>query len=538
MGATRNRAPRLGVAVLNEQVQWVLRNARLQAADPALRSAAGFAQGAGRAEPVHRAQVGRWENGRVEVTRSLVRRYERVLDLREGRLLAAVDLFSRSHQPVRPCATLPPPTPPDVDATLLLLERALADERMSGGDWDRLSDHLGRMPHAMVRAGDWEGLIRRLLQEVSLGLDLDYVQRAEAIARLAGHPRSAGVVASLAAEVVDRPDAQFYVDTLSLLRFMEAPRGYAVLVGQLREPTNASSLRACLSVLTTLVRGTGLDPETRLEAVRLAVEHLRDPSHPYLVHRGAANLVRTLGPDGHRVATGLTAEDRRAAASIIRHGRAITAQAIREAHLRIRSELEAAEGQATAHEPILGDLLQTALGETNEEDRSYALGILMLSPQSRIVGRVHAAAFADALARHDTVAAHESLTVLTWMAQVEDLDLFERVALSPASAPDVAKEAGYVIGNTVEPRGRRRDEREEAVARRIAEIVATGRTEPDVQLLRGLVYALGMRGRQDLVAALVDALPQPGSDPLAMTEQARATLVWWLEVPEHLRPLR
>lgn len=103
---------------------------------------------------------------------------------------------------------------------------------MSGRDWDRLSDHLGRMPHAMVRAGDWEALIRRLIQEVSLALDLDYVQRDEAMARLAGHPRSAGVVASLVAEVVGRPDAQFYVDTLSLLRFMDAPRGASVLVGQ------------------------------------------------------------------------------------------------------------------------------------------------------------------------------------------------------------------------------------------------------------------------------------------------------------------
>jgi hypothetical protein len=254
------------------------------------------------------------------------------------------------------------------------------------------------------------------------------------------------------------------------------------------------------------------------------------------VHRGAANLVRTLGPEGHRVATGLTAEDRRAAASIIRNGRAITAQAIREAHLRIRGELEAAEGHAAAHEPILGELLQTALGETNEEDRAYALGILMLSPQSRVIGRVHAAAFADGLARHDHVAAHESLTVLTWMGQAEDLDLFERVALSPASAPDVAKEAGYVVGNTLEPAGRRREEREEAVARRIAELVATGRGEPDAQLLRGLAYALGMRGRHDLVTALLDALPVPGRDPLGMAEQARATLGWWLDVPEHLRP--
>ncbi|GAA3694068.1 hypothetical protein GCM10022399_08210 [Terrabacter ginsenosidimutans] len=546
--AARNNAdahPEHGV--LSEEMQWVLRNARLHAADPALRSAAGFAQGAGRAEPVHRAQVGRWENGGVEMTRALVRRYETVLALPEGQLLSAIDFFARSRKPVRSAATLPPRTDPDVDATLVLLERALADERMTGLDWDRLSDNLGRMPHAMVRASDWERIFRRLLQELSLGLHLDYARRAEALARLAGHPRSGAVVAGLAEEVVARPDAQFYNDTLSLLQFTRDPQALSVLLGQLREPTSPSSLRACLIVLTTLVRGARLDPETRLEAVRLAVRHLRDPDQPYLVHRGAANLVRTLGPAGsHRVAAVLTAEDRQAAASIIRDGRAITSRAIREAHQRIRSVLEAGEGRAAAGEPILGDLLQTALGETNEEDRSNALCILMLSPQSSIIGSVHAAAFADAMARQDHVAAHESATVLSWMGQVEDLDMFERYALSPATPPTVAMEAGYVVGNTVEGPGRRRDEREAAFARRVAEVVAAGtgsgpaelQDELHAELLRGLVYVLGMRGRRDLLRALADALPVPGPDPRAMPEIARGILGWWLAVPEHLRPER
>ncbi|WP_147068034.1 hypothetical protein [Terrabacter aerolatus] len=527
--------------MLSEEVRWVLRNARLHATDPTLRSAAGFADGAGRADPVHRAQVGRWENGDVEVTRVLVRRYETVLDLPEGQLLSAIDFFARSRNPIRSAATLPPRTEPDVDTTLALLERALGDDRMTGLDWDRLSGDLGRMPHAMVRASDWEHVFGRLLRELSLSLDLDYAQRAEALARLAGHPRSGAVVAGLAAEVVGRPDAQFYNDTLSLLQFTRDPQALSILLGQLRAPTNASSLRACLIVLTTLVRGTRLDPETRLEAVRLAVRHLRDPDQPYLVHRGAANLVRTLGPAGsQRVAAVLTAEDRRAVASIIRDGRAITSQAIREARQRIRSMLETGEGRAAAGEPVLGDLLQTALGETNEEDRSNALCILMLSPQSTVIGRVHAAVFADAMARGDHVAAHESATVLTWMGQPEDLDLVERVALSSATPPAVAMEAGYVVGNTLEAPGRRRDDREAAFARRVAEVAVGGNgdapAEPYAELLRGLVYVLGMRGRRDLLTALLDRLPSPGTDPHAMPEIARGVLGWWLAVPEHLRP--
>jgi hypothetical protein len=147
--------------VLTDEIQWVLRNARLHAADPALRSAAGFAQGAGRAAPVHRAQVGRWEGGGVDLTRALVRRYESVLELPEGPLLSAIDLFARSREPIRSAAALPPRGEPDVAETLELLERALGDDRMTGLDWDRLSDHLGRMPHAMIRSSDWEALFRR-----------------------------------------------------------------------------------------------------------------------------------------------------------------------------------------------------------------------------------------------------------------------------------------------------------------------------------------------------------------------------------------
>ena len=522
--------------MLIDEIQWVLRNARLHASDPALRSAAGFAQGAGRVDPVHRAQVGRWEGGGVEMTRALVRRYETALELSEGQLLTTIDLFARARDPIRSAATLPPRGAPDVDDTLELLERALGDDRMTGLDWDRLSDHLGRMPHAMVRAADWEGLFRRLLEEVSLGLYLEYAQRTEALARLAGHPRSGPVVARLAAEAVARPDAQFYNDTLSLLQYTKDPQALSVMFDQLREPTSSSSLRACLNVLTTLVRDARLDPDARREAVRLAVGHLRDPDHSYLVHRGAANLVRTLGPASQRLATVLTAEDRRAAASIIRDGRAITAQAVREAQKRIRAVLESGEGRAAAGEPVLARLLQTALGQTNEEERDNALGILMLSPQSRIIGRVHAAAFRDAVARGDLVSAHESVTVLTWMGQPEDLDMFERVALSPATPASVAMQAGYVVGNTIEPANRRRDERETSFARRVAELIATGSGADDVELLRGLVYVLGMRGRYDLLTALLDALPVPGDDLLAMPEIARGVLGWWLAVPERLRP--
>jgi hypothetical protein len=538
------------VTVLAE-MQWVLRNARRHAADVSVRSAAGFAEGAGRARPVHRSQVGRWETGRVEVTHALVRRYETVLELPEGQLLAAIDLFARSREAVRPAATLSPPGPPSVEATLALLERALADERMSALDWDRLSDSLGRMPHAMVRAGDWERLLRRGIEEVSLHLTLDFVQRSEAVARLAGHPRSGAIVAAMAEEVVAQPDAAFYNDTLSLLQFTAHPQALSMLFRQLREPTNSSSLRACLVVLTTLVRSGRLERDVRLEAARLAVVHLRADDQPYRVHRGAANLIRALGPVGtNRLATVLTAQDRRTAAAIIRDGRTISSQTIRESQRRVRAALDAGEERSTGREPVLTQLIATALGETSEEDRSDALAILMISPQSRVLSRVHVAALVEALNRADMVAAHESLAVLTWMAPSTDLDLLERLALAPQTPADIAQLAAYVIGNTVEAPSRRRDERERAVADRI---IALGRgpgpapedVDDEQDRLRGLVYVLGMRDRRDLLREVAEALPRglrvahtdapAGGDDASM---AGGIVRWWLALPAHLRPLR
>src|SRR6476661_4925659 len=397
---------------LIDEIQWVLRNARLNAADPALRSAAGFALGHGVATAVHRAQVGRWERGHVVVTRQLVRRYEQVLDLDEGTLLTAVDLFGRARSPVRSVAVLSRTEEPDTDRALLLLEQA----------------------------------------------------RSEALARLVGHARSGPVVAAMAAEVTARPDAQFYNDPLGMLHHTDHPEAVSVVLDQLRRPTNPSVLRACLIVMTTLVKGQRLDADVRLEAARLGVQHLRDPDLPYRVHRGAANLVRALGIGAPRLATVLTAEDRRVAASIVRDGRAISTEAFRTAMKRIRAELEDSGGHEAIEEPVLMHLLETALGSTDEGERGSALGILMSSPQAHVVGRVQARALADALGQGDVVAAHESLTILSWLGQPEDLDLFERVSLGHATPTDVATTAGYVLGNTIEPPSPQREARERAVA--------------------------------------------------------------------------
>ena len=347
----------------------------------------------------------------------------------------------------------------------------------------------------------------------------------------------------MAEEVVAKPDATFYNDTLSLLQFTVHPQALSMMFGQLREPTNSSSLRACLIVLTTLVKGARLDRDLRLEAARLAVRHLRDPAQPYRVHRGAANLIRALGPAGtSRLATVLTAEDRRVAASIIRDGRAVSAQAIREAQQRVRAALDLGEGHTLAREPVLSQLISTALGETNEEDRSNALAILMISPQSRVIGRVHVAALVESLraARHGRRAREprradvdgagrrpRPLRAARARRPRPPPTSRRRRPTSSATprAPVTAARRARGGLRRAHPRGRagrgrsRRDERRRHAG------------PPPRPLLR----ARHARPLRPAAATLRDALPDPPGRGRRADDLASGILQWWLDLPRSPR---
>lgn len=526
-----------GTGVLDEKIRWVLRNARQHAADPDLRTAAGFAGGGGRAPAVHRAQVGRWENGGAEVTHDLVRRYEVVLGLPEGQLLRAIDYFSRQVQPLRTMPTLVPRQAPDVDATLALLERALSTDRMSGIDWDHLSGNLSRMPHALVRDADWEELMRRCLVEMTVTTGIEFAHRDEAVARLAGHPRSAGVVHGMASRMLEDPTTAVYSDIATLLAYSSHRDVVPLLLRHAAQPVNTDALRAALFVLTMIIPSGRLRPAEAMTAARLALEAIRDGHQPFHIHRAAANLLRALDlPHRRRLASVLTADDRVHVARILMEGRALGLDAIGALKGRLLEAMVTALGPVDTREAVLQELLDTMLGTTEELARSTALGVLMLSPQSKPVGIAYAAELARARRAGDDVVAVECLSVLTWLVQPEDVDQLTAMVLDPSTPAEQAMLCAIAVGNCTEPASAARDAREEAVARRASELL-TSETAPEKgdglrQVVRGLTYILGMRGRFDLLAAVRDT-----ADPIGPDAAVSAGLLdWWLGLPPHVRP--
>ena len=515
--------------------QWVLRNARLHAADPARGSAAGFVRGL--EDAPHRAQVKRWENGQVALTHGLVRRYEDVLDLPEGQLLRAIDVIAREDSPLMRLPAIPAPISADIVIEAMpLLERALEYEPMTGLDWDRLTTLLGSTPHVLVRKRDWETLIYRLSSETAVSTGLEYAHRWEASARMVSNHRTTDAVIEMIESALKDDDVQLYSDYATLLRFCPDRRGHDVLIEIVRNPPNPRALWASLSTTTTLVRHELLDIGRAIDLLPTVLHIVEDESAPVRTRRAAASLAdrthsRALR-SGDRAGAPLTSQQRMAVDDLLsssglepRQQRVIFDHTIRAL---------IADTPTDAHDDILAAMIGMALREPHLDTRDSALAVLMLSPQGRTLGDVLAADLTAALAEHDVYRATGDLSMLSWLARPSSLDVLTDLTTGVVGAPELTPLAGAALGNCPEPAGPARTARDvllEGYARRQIGARATRAGEvPPAGNAWGVSYALGMRGRFDVIDGLL-ALPGAERDP-----EWGTSLRWWTALPETIRP--
>lgn len=521
---------------------WLLANAREHAADPDLRTAAGFAR-SGPRPPVHRSQVGRWESGHTPATYAVMRRYEETLGLPCGQLTAAVDFMARRQEPLRVQPALPRPLSEGwAHATIDLVEKAVSDERMTGADWDELSALLAAHPEALLRGPDWERLISRVSLETATTIGLEYSLRAEASARLAGHPRSACHVAGLARQALSDPGTQVF-ETVSIMQYCSDPVGVEMLVRHLQDPTmTESAVWSALLVLSALARGNRLETRHRAAAGEVALDLLRDPDQPLRAHRSAATFLGAIDPPTRaQIVSALRAGSRSRIARIVQEGTALADDEVAESTRHVERRLALQFGPRPQWAPQLSDLVHTATQSSHLDARGLALEVLLLLPQGRAVGLACADELRDALASRATVLADDLLARLSWLLQPEDLPTLLELALDSDVDVVTAQQAAMAIGNARPPDRAGQVTSSTGQATLSAEVVASrvavaarrhivgGGVRDDVA--RGPLYVLGMYGRFDVLGELFH---------LAARHEAtgwRGGLVWWLDLPGWARPV-
>lgn len=534
-----------GPGITSSELGWLLANAREHAAVASLRSAAGFARG-GPDEPVHRSQVGRWESGHTPAGYAVVRRYEQTLGLPAGQLTLAADFMARRLDPLRAQPVVARPDRETWSADVLpLVERALSPERMAGRDWDVLSATLAVHPEVLLRADDWEALLSRVALETSVTSGLEYSLRAEAAARLAGHPRSGPTTTMLADRALADPATQIF-EVVALVQYAQDAGSAAVLLTHLEAPEVRESVAwTTLYILTTLARHGRLARPLVVRAGTRALELLREGDRSVRTHRTAAALLDAIDPPTRAlIVSALRSQSRRRIARIVGEGKALTAEELGEAGRRVESRLTELYGPRSRWAPPLQDLVRTATGAAHLEARGLALEVLHLLPQGRAVGLAYADELRDHVAAQDVVRSDDALARLSWLAQPEDVPFLVSVALDGSIDPVTAQTAAAAVANVrhrtqagapTGPSVVASDERWSeatyaAVVHRLEHPAPGDRTGGDPG--RGYLYLLGMAGRFDLLSDL-DALARRTG-----AQQWSPALRWWLELPEHVRPQR
>lgn len=531
-------------------IGWVLANAREHAADPELRTAAGFSRAG--VSPVHRAQVGRWESGETGPSYELVRRYETVLGLPEGQLLRAIDFLGRERRSVSAVPVLPAPLPVTwLDDTDALLERALSGAPMSGIDWDSLSAMLGAHPDTLLRRSDWADLIMRCSTETAVHVGLEFAQRHEALIRLAGHPRSGTVVVEMAAAVLADPTTQVFGEAIDLLQHTHDPLGVPLLLRQFDGPPVEPALWTTLYTLTTLVRAGRVTLEDRIRAGTAALDLLRQ-DQPVRIHRAAADLLRAVDPPTRqRIVSALRADSRSRIASVLNGGSArLDSEAVQLAD-RIESRLTDTLGPHARWAPQLRRLVARATSVTDDESRGNALAVLLLSPQGVGVGEAYAAELRRALAERQRVLVDDALSVLSWLLQPGDIPTLLELLVDPETDPVPSMQAGIAIGNcrpdVVVTRWRTTPDQRplldpgqiggRVMTSALAQLQHPG---PDpLSSARGHCYLLGMFARADLLEGIVAATRAVRVVDGARTAAAAVwgtAARWWLDRPVWGRP--
>ncbi len=459
------------------RIAWLLRTNRLYGPAEAWVRAGAFVRdfpGGSWTSHASEFQVSRWETAAGRAPYQAIRRYEELLGLRRGALVAAADNAYRSVSGTAGIRLLERGIDVDgPDAHLVtdqLLERALTNDVMTGDDWDGLTSHLVAFRDAYVPGSVWSAIAERLLSEQLIARGVAWFQRYESFNRLLAHPRAqAAAIAACAAAAADRGN-QVRVEPISVLDATDHPDAARLVLGELGSPT---SLDATLGALIASVRKLQLghfQPEQRPRLQRALLDLVHDASLRTPVHALAVELLRQLpaSPSGGAAAL------RRIVASDMTLNQVLTDGrfAARDAGLVVvdrvvnRAIAVLPRDVSGYHDDVLSEVVDDALHSPNLDIRLAAAQQLTASPYRAPV----AAAISEELRSRDVLTdpdrAAAMLDLLGYAGRPEDRLLVERLvvaggpptlvyaasrrsAVSPATAP--TSSGGTRSTNTVGP---------------------------------------------------------------------------------------
>lgn len=515
------------------RVAWLLRVNRVLSSNQEWARASVFAaafRGGSYPKGASESTISRWETARGRASYLTIRRYEELLELSPGQLIAIADTIYRyaapaaAGPPVLSRGEAPPAGSPAQARLEEMLERALSSEPMSGWHWDELTGQISTMPSLLiVPSRFWFDVATRLLEEMIVADGLPWMQRFEAFNRLLGHPTGQQAAVAACVSLVGDPANQVFIEPVSVLDGSAHPDANRFVLGQLTRPTNErtryGALLACvrkvryghftqaqLSGLVPAVSELLQNPESFADAAALGVELLR--RMPAGLRTGAeTGLRRALADDRHL--HDVLSAGRLAARS--------TSAVV------VRRIVAAAAAELSRHAPGLTDnllpvLVDEMLYAPVLDVRLYASMLIRATPYApAVAGALGAELNRPAV---DGTLAASLLWGVRVIGGVDQRPIVERLILAPGVSPEVSEAAAQTIGHVG---GASSDHFYLSAISQHSRSWRSHRARHSAAALTSLVYALGIAQNLRLLARVREDAEAPAP--------VRAAAGWWLSRP-------
>ena len=363
-----------------------------------------------------------------------------------------------------------------------------------------------------------------------MSVGMAYLQRAEAMARICAHPRAVDTVVAVVGDVLTDPSTQIYAEAAALLQFTSHAHVGRLLAGVVEDPVNDKALRAALFASASAIRCGHSRPVDALQTVQAAHDLAVDAKQSYPVRRAAADVLLALRPQARsRIANNLApAAADESVVSIVKGSGPLGEEPLAALQWRLLDRASDLLGDRLADDPGMLSLVSAITTETNDDRRSHALHLLMVTPFGPAFGRACLAELADAVATGDTGLAHEVLGVLLCLAPADDLELLLDITTGThpfgRENPEVAAAAAFALGNA-----KFAPVDTTVVAARVGSAVSralAGSDPPPEELLRAWAYSLGRLGVLDQVQ-----LAEKTVCPVELIRSWTQADQWWRRLP-------
>ena len=476
--------------------------------------------------------VSRWETGAGRATFHTVRRYEELLGLPNGTLVAPVDYLHRYVAPTgRSAPGLTRPASRDRSAVPYrrmeeLLDRAGQSDPMTGADWDELTGHMSVRPDLMLLPSrSWTGLAQRLLAEMMVADGLGWMQRSEALHRLMAHPVGQAAAVAACADAIANPGNNVFIEPMAILDASLHPDANRLVLAELTRPTNVRTRYGALLASVRKVRDGHFNSD-QMVAVRSAIDDI------------------VTGGDAHMSTVALAVDVLRRLPAPVRAGASRRLHQVLAAD-RTLSEVMSAGRLATSASSgvVVNRVVQATISDGLREPPGFVDELLPTLVDEMLFSPVldtsllasllvrsspYAARFAGALASElatprivgDTALACAMLGTLRSVGRAEQRPLVERLVLAPGLRGEVTLAAVSCLAHVG---GRSTDEFWGEALSRHGRVWHQHRSRLAADSVSTLVYGMGVARNFSMLTRVCadDTAPNP----------AREAAAWWLAQP-------